>query len=127
MNGITIAGYATDYLAIARATPPEMGALERLILVTWTGATNSDWNTASNWSPNLVPHQSCNVTIPYVTNDPVVNDVDMKCYRLIIHTDATLTINPGKSLVAYGNFTVSTAKSLIIKSDESGKGAIIEK
>ncbi len=44
--------------------------------VTWTGATNNDWNTASNWSPAAVPTSAddvvialdgATVTLPYGT------------------------------------------------------------
>ena len=41
-------------------------------LKTWTGATNTDWHTDSNWSPSDAPTASDCVVIPNVTNKPVV-------------------------------------------------------
>ncbi len=39
---------------------------------TWTGNTNSDWATASNWNPNSVPTADDDVKIPNVTTDPII-------------------------------------------------------
>jgi hypothetical protein len=38
----------------------------------WTGATSTDWNTASNWSFNKVPSEESTVIIPDVANDPAL-------------------------------------------------------
>jgi len=37
---------------------------------TWTGSTDTDWNTASNWSPSGVPATIDHVAIPNTTNKP---------------------------------------------------------
>ena len=34
-----------------------------LLAQTWTGATSSDWNTATNWNPNTVPNSSSAVAV----------------------------------------------------------------
>jgi len=39
----------------------------------WTGATNTDWATSTNWSPNGVPSTTDNVSIPATTNAPLVS------------------------------------------------------
>ena len=39
---------------------------------TWTGATSTDWATATNWTPNGVPTSSDNVIIPTTTNKPML-------------------------------------------------------
>src|SRR5205823_8868350 len=41
--------------------------------VTWTGATNTDFGTASNWSPAEVPDSSNDVTIPNTSNKPLLD------------------------------------------------------
>lgn len=40
--------------------------------LTWTGATSTDWSTATNWTPNCVPSNINNVIIPTTTNKPML-------------------------------------------------------
>lgn len=42
---------------------------------TWTGAVDTDWHKACNWSLNLVPTCSHDVVIPNATNSPVVTGI----------------------------------------------------
>ena len=39
---------------------------------TWTGSISTAWHTAGNWSAG-VPEAATDVTIPNVTNDPVIS------------------------------------------------------
>ena len=39
----------------------------------WTGTTNTDWATASNWTPSGVPSTGDNVSISTATNAPVLD------------------------------------------------------
>lgn len=70
----------------------------------WTGTTSTDWNTTTNWSSGTVPGSTDNVTIPNVTNDPVIsgaftiNNVDLA-------SGATLTVANGGSLTLNGALT----------------------
>jgi autotransporter-associated beta strand protein len=42
----------------------------------WTGATNSNWNTSSNWSPSGVPASGDDLVFPaWVTNKTLNNDI----------------------------------------------------
>lgn len=41
---------------------------------TWTGATNTDWNTASNWNPTSIPGKGTIVTIEATTNHPILTE-----------------------------------------------------
>ena len=73
--------------------------------ITWTGSLSTDWNTAGNWSSNVVPTDSDNVIVPDVTNDPIVNEdpgTPAVCYGLTIETGAVLTIAAGKALIVNG-------------------------
>jgi len=40
---------------------------------TWTGTTNSAWNTTTNWSPNGLPDSLDNVIIGTATNSPLLS------------------------------------------------------
>ena len=64
--------------------------------VEWTGDTDKDWATATNWNGGFVPGASDNVTIPDVTNnnDPVINPGTIaRCADLNVQNGATLTVN----------------------------------
>jgi hypothetical protein len=79
-------------------------------VVTWTGATTTDWNTAGNWSSSSVPVATDNVSIPNVTNDPVVTQTGSSlavCNNLTIASGAVVTIATGKSLTVNGTLTNS--------------------
>ena len=67
---------------------------------TWTGTTNTDWATATNWSYGTVPVSTDAVIIPSVSNQPIIG----------ISTTAALnnlTINSSASLIVNGNITVN--------------------
>ena len=69
---------------------------------TWTGTTSSDWSTAANWAGGAVPTSATDVTIPDVTNDPIIG--------------ATTT-------ASCNNLTVTG--SLTIESSAAGNGSLI--
>jgi surface protein len=77
----------------------------------WTGTVSSDWNTAANWSTNVVPTASDEVTIANAGTAPVIEATDqITCDFLTVNPDASLTIESGGSLIvvheATGNVTV---------------------
>jgi hypothetical protein len=59
---------------------------------TWTGSTNNDWNTASNWSCGAVPDMNTDVKIN--DGEPVLN-MDATVRSLFLSPTAHLTINTG--------------------------------
>ena len=85
---------------------------------TWTGTTNTDWNTTTNWSPIGVPLSTDIVTIPSTTNNPVVSD-------LTIASGGTVTIAPRADLTVSGTLTNNSAGGVVIQSDASGTGSLI--
>jgi hypothetical protein len=67
--------------------------------LTWTGAVSTDWSNTCNWSPNLLPTATNLVTIPNVTNKPVIlSGTTANCLRMDIGNAALLTINSGGTL-----------------------------
>ncbi len=71
---------------------------------TWTGTTNTNWNTAGNWANSSLPPTNYNVIIPDVTNDPVISST------------ATANCN---------NLTIESGATFAIQSDISGTGSLI--
>ncbi|MCB2408792.1 DUF4394 domain-containing protein [Hymenobacter lucidus] len=72
--------------------------------LTWTGAIDTDWGKAGNWSPAQVPQAADNVTIPNTTNDPVVSSAFV-VNSVTLGSGATLTSADGSLLTINGNFT----------------------
>ena len=69
----------------------------------WTGATNTDWNTASNWQGGSVPIASTNVSIFSGGNQPSINSSAV-CNNIYLNTGATLTISGSNTLTVSGNW-----------------------
>ncbi|CAM1368851.1 Por secretion system C-terminal sorting domain-containing protein (modular protein) [Tenacibaculum sediminilitoris] len=65
--------------------------------VTWSGSTDNDWNTASNWSPSVVPPTNSDIVIPSgLTNYPTASSAV---------TFNSLTINNGASFIPQSTVT----------------------
>ncbi|MFN8285475.1 MAG: PKD domain-containing protein [Chitinophagales bacterium] len=66
--------------------------------ITWNGSQSTDWQTAANWSPAMVP-SSCahNVVIPYTANQPVV-DTDIAVGSVTMAAGTHLTLNDGMAV-----------------------------
>ncbi|MCX6268020.1 MAG: hypothetical protein NTW16_11775, partial [Bacteroidetes bacterium] len=76
--------------------------------VNWTGATNSDWATASNWSNDTVPTETrpSLVVIPIVTNKPVISGSTIaKAVSMQVQASSSLTVNG--TLQLYGTLTTT--------------------
>ncbi|NVO20035.1 MAG: hypothetical protein HXX13_10065 [Bacteroidetes bacterium] len=72
----------------------------------WTGTTNTDWHTASNWCSNAIPSATTNVLIPTgVTNMPYISSVTIaNCKDITIQSGATLKMASGTELDVKGNW-----------------------
>ncbi|MBK7149545.1 MAG: hypothetical protein IPH78_12200 [Bacteroidetes bacterium] len=78
---------------------------------TWTGATSTAWNIATNWNPSNVPTATDDVTIPDVTNDPVISTA-VTSNDITLASGATLTVADGGSLTLNGTFANSGAVTI---------------
>jgi hypothetical protein len=68
----------------------------------WTGNTDSDWNTASNWSRGIVPESFAYVSIPNASNMPALTSSG-STYNLDIPAGSSLNIGAGTTLSVYGD------------------------
>jgi hypothetical protein len=73
--------------------------------VTWNGSTNSDWFTASNWTPSVVPTSYKHVVIPAgSTNYPsLTGSTNAFCRNITVDAGASLSSGAGYS----GTITIS--------------------
>ena len=79
---------------------------------TWTGATSTDWGTASNWSNSVVPMAVNDVIIPSVASAtyPVIgNSTEAVAKSVLVQVGAALTIQYGGSLTINGFTSTSYA------------------
>ena len=94
---------------------------------TWDGSTNSDWNTASNWSIGTVPLSHTQVVIPDVTSaggvDPIISSTGAKAGTVTLYSNTTLTINAGADLTVASN--IQSKGDIIILSTSDSFGSLI--
>ena len=77
----------------------------------WTGVTDTDWSTASNWDDETVPTSSVDVTIPSgCTNYPAIDET-ANCQSIEIQNGGSLEINSAYSLEINGDFTLQDGGS----------------
>ncbi|KGL58543.1 T9SS type A sorting domain-containing protein [Polaribacter sp. Hel1_85] len=75
---------------------------------TWTGATDTNWANASNWSFNTIPFAYTNLVIPNVTNKPVVSSsTGAVANDITIDASSSVTVESGGSLIIEGTATVN--------------------
>ena len=93
---------------------------------TWTGTTNANWDTPTNWSTGVVPDAAANVIIPNVSPSPVlsttagVNSVEVQSgASFSIGSAGSLTISGSRSVnsnyaALSNNGTVQNSGQLVI-------------
>ena len=98
----------------------------------WEGDGNTDWTLAGNWSCGHVPQATDTVTIPVVTNFPVIyTNLELptpKVLSLTIESGASLTINAGMILDATtmtinGSLVTNTGESVVYLNYNGGTGS----
>ncbi|NQX96625.1 MAG: PKD domain-containing protein [Flavobacteriales bacterium] len=72
-------------------------------LISWTGATNTDWATGTNWNTGSIPTTGANIQVPNVTNQPTL-DQNRTIGNLTINNSADINLN-GFNLSLTGDFT----------------------
>jgi hypothetical protein len=126
----------TNVWAFQSGVNDDYAVLQNVVLtqfITWTGATNNDWETAGNWSPDTrIPVAADIAVIPDdLTRYPIIStaittpakEVDVQAGAPGT-TSATITITPS------GSFTVTNTlrtdpPGIIIESDATGTGSLI--
>lgn len=95
--------------------------------ISWTGATNADWNNASNWSTNAIPTATDNVQIPDVSgasgNFPEVSTTGAVVNEITLLSDATLTVISSGDLTING--TLTNQGTVLVRADATGIGSLI--
>ena len=98
---------------------------------TWTGATNEDWHTATNWSTLSVPHNGNNVFKNNINDQIIINahadvnnlNMDGRTY-IYIQGNGSLTVEGNLDPGLAGTINMDSGTSLIIKGTD-GLGDVL--
>ena len=108
-NNLTKSGYTYEIIdttldnsitsANWRSSVAKGGSPGRMSSTVWSGTTDSDWNTASNWKYGSVPVASQDIKIP---SDPVPTHYPIASGAVTVNS---VTMSTGASLIAQSDFT----------------------
>jgi len=82
----------------------------------WTGAVNTAWSIPGNWSENIVPDATMDVTIG-TGKVAEINSDDAVANNITIVGTGTLTVKSGKNLTLTTGFTTESASSLVLENN----------
>jgi predicted outer membrane repeat protein len=129
-TAIAVTG-ATITFTLGSLTPVVSAAFDipAPVIKTWTGTTDTTFNTASNWSDAAVPTSASWITIPSfgVTNFPAISSATT-VVSITIETGASLTLNSGNNLtvsdaiVNNGTLTIENDSNLIQANNTANSG-----
>ena len=119
-NGATVGGsnpyYFTTSSSFASVGTFALGKDDAFIssatTYTWNGATNGNWGTATNWTPNGIPGASDNVIFNVVGTNPTNFNTTQTVNDLTLNGTGSLNLGASGNLTIAGNFTyVNTASA----------------
>jgi len=87
--------------------------LAQLIFPTWTGTTNTAWNTNTNWSTGTIPTSTDSVTIPFTTNKPTISVAGAVANEIIIQSGGILTLSGSGTLTVGTGIAVNAGGALV--------------
>ncbi|WP_300566014.1 GEVED domain-containing protein [Flavobacterium sp.] len=88
---------------------------------TWSGTTNTNWATASNWSGGIIPTSLDCVVIPNTANKPIISGASYAAYArtLTILNGGSLTVNATNTITVTNLVNVNTGGIFNIKNSAS--------
>lgn len=115
-------GVGTYYFTVSNGT---CSSVATTVIVdtnkTWNGFTNTDWNTATNWTPNGVPTKDNSIIILDVANDPIISGTNFKayCFSITIQSPGSLTVNSTNSITVTDLIKIESGGSLTFENNAS--------
>lgn len=113
LNGVDGTGITTDYYGATRSNPPRMGAIDSvgIITYTWTGATSSAFNVATNWQLNIVPADGADISFAASPVNHCVLDRDRTLGNITNASNKDLVLN-GYRLTLAGTTNFSSTGTI---------------
>ncbi len=106
LQGTSIPTVPTDYDGLTRGITPRMGALE-FNDYTWTGTTDTDFATATNWAGGEVPPNGATISFSATPTNHCVLDQNRSLKTIINAQDSKYFKINGKQLTITGDLTFS--------------------
>ena len=72
----------------------------------WTGYADNNWHNPANWSGNIVPDETTDVTIPPMTNKPWIYAGTAHCRNLTLQPGTNYLRLYNQFLVVHGDMTI---------------------
>jgi hypothetical protein len=104
LTGLTGLGITIDILGVSRTSSPTLGAVERGPF--WMGSTSTDYNTASNWSNNMVPSSGINIFFADNPDRSCYLDADRIVRAIIINQSTDKLVLNGHKLTINGTLVL---------------------
>jgi hypothetical protein len=101
---------------IASGTPITIASTGAIV---WTGNTSTDWNTASNWLPQVVPGLGDCVLIPNTGAKNSVISTDVSVHSILVNNGGSLTVLSDKILTVTEGIIVGTSGSFVFENNSS--------
>ncbi|MEI7485355.1 MAG: T9SS type A sorting domain-containing protein [Ignavibacteriota bacterium] len=134
LTGVTGTLITTDYFNRNR-TGPQMGAFESGVYnYTWTGTTNTNWSTTTNWVGGYVPSTGDNVVIQTGAANMPVTGSDVSYNTLEVQSGTTVTLGSNISLsgtltlsglLVLGNYNLTLGSASVISGTPSATNMIV--
>ncbi|MBW6460262.1 MAG: hypothetical protein K0B08_06770 [Bacteroidales bacterium] len=102
-SGDPVSAITADFREMGRdATSPSRGAFEDAISnIYWTGKASTNWHNYLNWSPEFVPVNTIQATIPLRSNLPVITDSNAACKGFQLEQGASVSIQNNRILQVF--------------------------
>ncbi len=111
LPGVSVAAVTVDYANAARAITPKMGAYEGVIYK-WTGATSTNFATASNWEGSEVPPTGADISFAETPTNHCILDQN-RSLRSITNAQSTKNfVLNGKQFTLTGNVTFTNSAKI---------------
>ena len=112
LPGVSGTGITVDFGLNPRGTTVTMGAWESVInLNKWTGTTNTDWGTTSNWSSAVLPAADASIIFDIAPLHDCYLDADHSVTDITNGSTKRLVTN-GHKLIIKGVFNLTTSSQI---------------
>ncbi len=86
----------------------------------WSGNTSNVWNDNTNWSGNILPLSTSNITIPNTSTSPIIENLITQVNELTIENTSAIHIASNGGLIVNSDFNNNGSTTITSSSTNSG-------